>query len=634
MFGVRDSFNGYKKTLDYDIEIALAGNPNVGKSTVFNALTGMKQHTGNWTGKTVSNAQGYCEYKDKRIKLVDLPGVYSLSAQSQEEVVANEYLKSDNADCVVIVVDATNLERNLALTLQILNTTQKVVVCLNLCDEAAKKGVKIDTDELSLQLGVPVVSTSASKKLGLNKLMDIVVKVAKNEIKTYRINSILLCYSKNYSKYINNIYCKSSDICHACLVSNTDDDSSNRIDNIVTSKKYGIPIMLLLLAVIFWITIVGANYLSDWLSFLFDIIKSKLVYLLNLINIKPIINDFIINGVYATLSWVIAVMLPPMAIFFPMFSILEDSGLLPRIAFNLDNCFYKSGAHSKQALTMTMGFGCNACGVMGCRIIDSDREKNIAIMTNSFIPCNGKLPTLIAITSIFITDSVYKLTGSIITTSILVILILFAIILTLVTSKILSLTIFKGQQSSFVLELPPYRKPKVFSSIIYSLKDRAWFVLLRAVTVAAPAGAIIWCMANFTLNDVTILKYCTDFLEPLGKLLGLDGVIIMAFILGLPANEIVIPIILMSYCAGGTLIGYNSISDLSQILIQNGWTITTALCFIALCLFHSPCSTTLITIYKETNSLKYTVLSALIPTFFGIVLCCLINIISHVHIFF
>ncbi|MBQ2971907.1 MAG: ferrous iron transporter B [Ruminococcus sp.] len=635
MLNVRNSVLREKKSKEFDFEIALAGNPNVGKSTVFNALTGLKQHTGNWTGKTVSNAVGSSKFNEYNIKVVDLPGIYSLYPQSEEEKVANDYLNNNNASCVIVVVDSTNLERNLNLVLQILNVTDKVLLCLNLCDEAKKKGVYIDAEELSLQLGIPVVKTSASKKQGLDELINTAIKLNNDEIKTYRVADITKLFDDDYKVYIENIYRKSSEICSKCLYTPDElNESTLKLDKIITSKAFGIPIMLLMLSVIFWITIVGANYLSDYLSFFFEYIKRGLIYLFDVINMNEVLKDFIINGVYTTLVWVVSVMLPPMAIFFPIFSLLEDSGLLPRIAFNLDSCFCKAGAHGKQSLTIAMGFGCNACGVMGCRIIDSERERNIAILTNSFIPCNGRLPTLIAISSIFIANSVYSAVNSIITTLIIVLLIVVSIYVTLFVSKMLSKTILKGQASSFILELPPYRKPKFMKTVLYSLKDRAWFVLLRAVTVAIPAGAVIWIMANVTIHDTALLNYCTGFLEPFGKAFGLDGTIIMAFILGLPANEIVIPIILMSYTKGSVLTGFANLSELSQILISNGWTLTTAICFLIICIFHFPCSTTCLTIYKETRSIKITLLSFFIPTIIGLSLCLVINLLSSFRIFF
>lgn len=633
MLSIRD-FNKNKKTkTDFDFEIALAGNPNVGKSTVFNALTGLKQHTGNWSGKTVVNATGFFDYEDYVYKIIDLPGVYSLNSNSEEESVANEYLNNDNYSCVVIVADATNLERNLSLVLQILKLCNTAVLCLNLCDEAKKKGIYIDTDELSLQLGIPIVCTSAKTKVGLEELKNTVYKICTREIETYRVQAIAQLSDDNYESYIEEIYRNCTRICNKCQYSDIDELNSfdRKVDKIMTSKATGIPIMLLLLCVIFWITIVGANYISDWLSAGFEYIKVLLSEFFSYINANELITDFLINGVYTTLSWVVSVMLPPMAIFFPIFSLLEDSGYLPRIAFNLDGCFKKCGAHGKQSLTMAMGFGCNACGVMGCRIIDSKREKNIAILTNSFIPCNGKLPTLIAISSIFIVTTLNDFANSILTALVLLLLIIFSVMMTLLTSKILSNTILKGQQSSFMLELPPYRKPQFLKTIVYSLKDRAWFVLLRAVCVAIPAGAIIWCMANVDIQGVSLLSYCTDFLDPVGKVLGLDGVIIMAFLLGFPANETVIPIILMSYTSSGTMTDYSSISELSYLLQSNGWTIVTAICFLVMCMFHFPCSTTCLTIYKETKSLKLTALSIIIPTLIGVGMCLVINC---VHTFF
>lgn len=675
--------------------IALGGNPNVGKSTIFNGLTGLNQHTGNWPGKTVTNATGSYTFKNFQFTLVDIPGTYSLMANSVEEEVARDFICFGNPDLTVIVLDATCLERNLNLVLQTTEITNNVLVCVNLMDEAKRKGISININKLSMLLGLPVVATSASKGEGLNDLMNSVHNITINKIINIPVkikynqsieNSIsiiqkvlkpllngkinsrwvslkLLENDKSLIESINmhigfNIYdnpeltdsiklakenliqnnideknlkdeivsslvLKSESISKMVLsVSNSKyNDKDRKIDNIITSKKYGIPLMILLLGIIFWITITGANYPSELLSkFLFSI-QDKLTELFLYIGAPSWLEGILIQGMYRTLAWVIAVMLPPMAIFFPLFTLLEDLGYLPRVAFNLDNFFKKSNACGKQALTMCMGFGCNAAGIVGCRIIDSPRERLIAIITNNFVPCNGRFPTLITIITMFFTGIFIGPFRSLASTVLLTLVILLGIFMTLMISKILSKTILKGIPTTFTLELPPYRKPQIGKIIVRSIFDRTLFVLVRAISVAAPAGIIIWVMANISIGDLSILTHCANFLDPFAHYLGLDGYILMAFILGFPANEIVFPIIIMSYMATGSLLELGSTTELYNLLSANGWTWVTAVSIMLFCLMHWPCSTTCLTIKKETQSFKWTLISFLVPTITGMIIC-------------
>lgn len=678
-----------------DKVIALAGNPNVGKSTVFNSLTGLNQHTGNWPGKTVTNARGKYKHKGKNFIMVDIPGTYSLMANSAEEEVARDFVCFGMPDATVVVTDATCLERNMNLVLQTLEITDKVVVCVNLIDEAKRKKIKIDYGKLSKLLGVPVIPTNARSNKGLNELMDAVYNVANKrmasnpmqfkydavveeainivqpkiwELVDGKINNRwvaqkildgdstllksldrylgfnlmdntelqdLLMKAKKHlvdngiepdqlrDKIVSQIVTTAEDISRKTVTYDNKryNQTDRNIDRILTSRIFGIPIMLGLLAVIFWLTIAGANVPSGLISDFLFWIEGKLTEFFMWAGSPTWLHGILVLGMYRTLAWVVSVMLPPMAIFFPLFTLLEDLGYLPRVAFNMDNFFKKACAHGKQALSMCMGFGCNAAGVIGCRIIDSPRERLIAILTNVFVPCNGRFPTLIAIGTIFVGGTVGGAFESVASTLALTGIVLIGILMTLLVSKILSRTILKGLPSSFTLELPPYRKPQVGRIIIRSVFDRTLFVLGRAVAVAAPAGLVIWIMANITIGDISLLAHGANFLDPFGKLLGMDGYILMAFVLGLPANEIVIPILIMSYMASGSMLELEQLSDLKQLFVAHGWTWLTGICVMLFSLMHFPCGTTLWTIKKETQSLKWTLASFAIPTVAGIIVC-------------
>ena len=677
------------KTSGAEIVVALAGNPNVGKSTVFNNLTGLKQHTGNWPGKTVINAQGRHSHQGQEFIIVDLPGTYSLMANSEEEEVARDFMCFGNPDVTVVVTDATCLERNLNLVLQTLEITKDVVVCVNLIDEARRKEISIDIKELSNQLGVPVIGTNARSNQGLKELMDMVCSVATGKINNSpirlkynketeetisqlepmlknqvgekinprwlalkliegneklinTINDTLECSLPQreegegdlYDDVVPNIVKKAHEIAQSVIFYGNQNYNlrDREIDKVLISKTFGIPIMLAILGIIFWITIVGANYPSDAIATFLFWIEGFLIRGFNYFRVPNWITDMLILGVYRTLAWVVAVMLPPMAIFFPLFTFLEDLGYLPRVAFNLDHFFKKAGAHGKQALTMCMGFGCNCAGVIGCRIIDSPRERLIAIITNNFVPCNGRFPTLIAISTIFIGGAVGGIYGSFLSSLAVISVVVLGVFMTLWTSKLLSKTLLKGILSSFTLELPPYRKPQIGRIIVRSIFDRTLFVLGRAMIVAAPAGLVIWMLANLSVGGLSLLTHSAEFLQPFAHAIGLDGYILMAFILGLPANEIVIPIIIMSYMSAGNLLELNSVHALGELLIANGWTLLTAVSTMIFTLMHYPCGTSLITIYKETRSIKWTVVSFLVPTILGITLCFTVTQIARIFI--
>ena len=824
-----------RKRQEDDKVIALAGNPNVGKSTVFNEMTGMNQHTGNWPGKTVANAQGYANDGEQGYVMVDIPGCYSLMAHSTEEEVARDFICFENPDAVIVVCDATCLERNLNLVLQILEANRRAVVCVNLMDEAKKKSITIRFDVLEERLGVPVIGTAARSGKGLEQIyeglkhvlelnkrlesaqnMEVVegeyaemeavdveleaeaeveaeetenaeakmkieeagskeaeveaevkesadvsptdvntedteaeaeaeaknieardieardiearnmetaeseaekVKDIENEVRktaekaadrrfdenpaprilirypeyieaaiarltpvvkktagegvnirwlcarlldsnenlmeavrkylapvaeSLEVSSLLAeireewkergITQKRVSDDMASVFVRKAEfICRGAVVyENQKYDKKDRLlDRLFTSKATGFPIMFLILLGVFWLTITGANYPSEMLSNGLFWLEDRISELFLAVGMPVVLNDLLVHGVYRVLAWVISVMLPPMAIFFPLFTLLEDFGYLPRVAFNLDRCFKRCAACGKQALTMCMGFGCNAAGIIGCRIIDSPRERLIAMITNNFVPCNGRFPTMIAIITMFFVGSAAGAFSSVLSAAILAGVIVLGVLMTLLISKILSATVLKGVPSSFTLELPPYRKPQIGKVIVRSIFDRTLFVLGRAIVVAAPAGLIIWLMANISVGDATLLAHCSGFLDPFAQVIGMDGVILLAFILGFPANEIVVPIIIMAYMAEGSLLDISDLSVLRDLLVSHGWTWITAVSTMLFSLMHWPCSTTCLTIKKETQSVKWTIASFLVPTVTGIVVCFLFTTIAR-----
>jgi ferrous iron transport protein B len=678
---MEDIFNVSKGDNKYII--ALAGNPNTGKSTVFNYLTGLRQHTGNWPGKTVVNARGEYKYNSQDYIMVDLPGTYSLFTSSKDEEVARDFICYGNHDAVVVVADVTCLERNLNLAFQISELTNNVILCVNLIDEAKKKNITIDKEGLEKELGIPIVLTAARNGTGMKDLQEKIEELVTNK-QSYKPN--IIKYDKEIENYVDELtpyleklgvskvrwtalrlidsetdifYHNSDNLLtksQALEINNllkfninkheirekiseknynyakiikekyvTEDfkkmNRDKKIDDVITSKLFGLPIMLGLLGLVFWITIQGANIPSQILAEILFAFQEKLTMWFTALGVSEFIHGVLVLGLYRTLAWVVSVMLPPMAIFFPMFTLLEDLGYLPRVAFNLDHMFKKACAHGKQSLTMCMGFGCNAAGVIGCRIIESPRERVIAILTNNFVPCNGRFPTLLAISTAFFAASNTQTGKSIIPAFFITLMVIIGVCITLLVSYLLSKTMLKGVPSTFTLELPPYRAPQVGRILYSSIIDRTIFVLSRAVVIAAPAGAVTWLLANIYVGDASILIHVSNFLDPLARIIGLDGFILMAFIVGLPANEIVLPVLLMGYLSTGTLTDFPSIEYLREILISNGWTYLTALNVMLFSLLHWPCSTTLWTIKKETGSIKWTVVAFLLPTSIAFIVC-------------
>jgi ferrous iron transport protein B len=705
----------------WDFLIALAGNPNVGKSTVFNALTGLRQHTGNWPGKTIVRAEGAFAFQGTRMKVVDLPGTYSLQAGSADEEVARDFVLFGRPDVTVVVVDATRLERNLNLVLQILDITDRVVVYLNLVDEARRHGIAVDAKRLERELGVPVVTGVARERVGIDELLAAAHRVASGETRgrPYRVQHLQSDVEQTVATLVEDVEDAFPNLPNARWVAlrllNADEavveavrsgelgqladtpgdqpefpipdegirrqvldrarrlrwdlptdfqdtiaqrmyseaqqiaektqmrglkkvgfDLDRVLDGLLTSRWLGFPLMLAILAAVFWITIEGANVPSGMLAtLLIDTAHPWLKGLADLGGLPWWLSGFLLDGVYLATAWVVAVMLPPMAIFFPIFTLLEDFGYLPRVAFNLDALFRSAGAHGKQALTMCMGFGCNAAGVVATRIIDSPRERLIAIITNNFSLCNGRWPTQILIASIFIGALAPVHLGGIVSAAAVVGIALLGIVAMFLASWLLSRTVLRGEATSFSLELPPYRPPRILQTLYTSVIDRTLIVLWRAVVFAIPAGAVIWLVSNVHVGDSSVAEHAVAFMNPFGLLLGLNGVILVAYVVAIPANEIVIPTVLMltvlsadiagAGSGAGVMFELDSVDATGELLRAGGWTLMTAVNLMLFSLLHNPCSTTIYTIYRETRSAKWTALATLLPVVMGVTVCFLVT---------
>ncbi len=704
----------------WDILIALAGNPNVGKSTVFNALTGLRQHTGNWPGKTIVRAEGAFAHEGKRLKIVDLPGTYSLQAGSADEEVARDFILFGRPDVTIAVVDASRLERNLNLVLQILDITNRVVVFLNLVDEARRHGIAVDAKRLEAALGVPVVSGVARSNVGIDELIDAAHRVATGDQRTtpFRIASHAPVVEETVASLAQVVDDAFPGVPNSRWVSqrllNADDavidavrsgelgqlgddgdapepaaapdgvrthvleaaqrlrwdlpadfhdritertyaaaqeiaegaqmrglkkagfDFDRSLDGLLTSRWLGFPLMLAILAAVFWITIEGANVPSSMLAgLLLDTVHPWLKGLGDAVGMPWWMNGFLFDGIYMATAWVVAVMLPPMAIFFPIFTLLEDFGYLPRVAFNLDALFRSAGAHGKQALTMCMGFGCNAAGVVATRVIDSPRERLIAIITNNFSLCNGRWPTQILIASIFIGALAPARLAGVVSAAAVVGIAVLGIGMMFLASWLLSRTVLRGEATSFSLELPPYRPPRILQVLYTSVIDRTLIVLWRAVMFAIPAGAVIWLISNVTVGGISVAEHSVVWLNPLGLLLGLNGVILLAYVVAIPANEIVVPTVLMltvltasvasAGSGAGVMFELDSVGATGELLRAGGWTLLTAVNLMLFSLLHNPCSTTIYTIFKETRSAKWTTVATLMPLAMGVTVCFLVT---------
>lgn len=572
------------------ITVALAGNPNVGKSTLFNTLTGLRQHTGNWPGKTVGVATGYLTKGDTSFEFVDLPGTYALSGGSEEEKIAAEYITSGNADWIVAVCDGTALERSLILALQVRALTPNFILCVSLMDEAERMGIRIDEKRLSEILGVPVILTAAGRKKSIEKLLELLAeKPASKQLAGSTDENVVAAAEK---------------IAWQCVTRSQEKPQLWRlkVDRILVSRIWGVAILLGLLLILIWLTISGANIPSQMLEQLLDkgyhFLQGILYWL------PDWLRGILLDGAYATSARVLSVMLPPMAIFFPLFSLLEDVGYLPRMAFLLDGGMRRCGGCGKQALTMCMGLGCNAVGVTGCRIIQSPRERLLAILTNAMIPCNGRFPTLILLAGLAFGEWAPLAVGGCVLTGVLG---------AMLTSGILSKTALKHTCSHFLMEIPPLRRPRIGQVLVRSLLDRTLLIAGRALKVAAPAGILLWILSDFGW-----LQTIGSFLNPIGVIMGMNGIILLGFILSLPANELLIPIILMTMTGAGSLQALGA-GDAAGMLAE--WTMETLICTMVFTLFHWPCGTTILTVYNETNSRKKTAAAVLLPTAVGAGIC-------------